>query len=246
MNFFELYYIYIKRINMKVNWEKEKNFLINLINDNIPYEAIGRKYGVTGNAVKKAAKKLGIKLLPRRKIKKYFDKKNMSKFSDDKYKIEDLEPYVLERGEKVSIIKYPNSRGKRMIRKCKYCGNIFETLVIKVRNKGEHFCSKECYINFMKKNAMSDDEKRIKEVFYQKKSKYGLSEKEYNELFNIQKNKCAICGCEFNENNKAFVDHSHITNKVRGLLCTKCNTLLGMSNDNVAILEKAIEYLKNR
>ena len=58
--------------------------------------------------------------------------------------------------------------------------------------------------------------------------------------------KCAICGTEFNEKNKGFVDHSHITNEVRGLLCSKCNSLLGMANDDIEILKKAIEYLKDK
>lgn len=87
-------------------------------------------------------------------------------------------------------------------------------------------------------------EKKAKNVLHQKKAKYGLTEEEYKKLFASQNNKCAICGCEFNENNKGFVDHSHINNEVRGLLCTKCNTLLGMANDNIEVLEKAIQYLK--
>ena len=42
---------------------------------------------------------------------------------------------------------------------------------------------------------------------------------------------------------KGFVDHDHTGNFVRGILCTKCNTLLGMANDNIEILENAIKYL---
>ena len=34
-----------------------------LVTQNLSYEAVGRIYGVTGNAVRKAAKRLGIKLL---------------------------------------------------------------------------------------------------------------------------------------------------------------------------------------
>lgn len=39
-----------------------------IITQNLPYEEIGRRFGVTGNAIRKAAKKLGITLSPRRKI----------------------------------------------------------------------------------------------------------------------------------------------------------------------------------
>ena len=146
--------------------------------------------------------------------------------------------------EKVSIIKYPNSRGRRVIRKCKNCGCTFETLLSKVNAGKELFCSKKCHITYMKSNAMSATEKKARDVFYQKKTKYGLTEEEYKKLFISQNNKCAICGCKFTNENKGFVDHSHINGKVRGLLCTKCNTLLGMAQDNIDILEKAIQYLK--
>jgi hypothetical protein len=33
-----------------------------LLTQNLAYEAVGRMYGVTGNAIKKAAKRLGIEL----------------------------------------------------------------------------------------------------------------------------------------------------------------------------------------
>ena len=52
----------------KVDWINEKQNLENLINKGIAYTEIGRMYGVTIGAVKKAAKKLGINLAPRRKI----------------------------------------------------------------------------------------------------------------------------------------------------------------------------------
>lgn len=40
------------------------------------------------------------------------------------------------------------------------------------------------------------------------------------------------------------VDHCHATNKVRALLCKRCNRLLGIMKDSVLLLERAIEYLK--
>lgn len=61
---------------MKVNWKQEKEILTQLIESGLPYERIGDMYGVSGNAVKKAAKKLGLNLEKRRTIneKEHFNK----------------------------------------------------------------------------------------------------------------------------------------------------------------------------
>ena len=54
---------------MKVNWINEKETLERLIDVGISYERIGKRYGVSGNAVKKAAKKLDIDLEQKHIIK---------------------------------------------------------------------------------------------------------------------------------------------------------------------------------
>ena len=53
---------------MRIKWIEEKENLEKLINEGVSYEFIGRKYGVTGNAIKKAAKRLGIILERKRSI----------------------------------------------------------------------------------------------------------------------------------------------------------------------------------
>jgi len=40
------------------------------------------------------------------------------------------------------------------------------------------------------------------------------------------------------------MDHCHKTNKIRGLLCGKCNSAIGFFDDDTELLEKAIDYLK--
>lgn len=55
---------------------------------------------------------------------------------------------------------------------------------------------------------------------------------------------CAICHGETNGQGDLHVDHDHVTGKVRGLLCSRCNTGIGMMGDNTALLRKAIEYLE--
>lgn len=74
------------------------------------------------------------------------------------------------------------------------------------------------------------------------KFQYGISLEHYNNIQNIQNGFCAICKIK-PEDHKLFVDHSHKTQKIRGLLCRKCNSLLGFCNDKKEILESAIIYL---
>jgi len=73
---------------------------------------------------------------------------------------------------------------------------------------------------------------------------YGISLDDYNEMFRLQEGKCYLCGKHQSEVKRALsVDHCHKTGKIRKLLCQPCNTLLGMSGDNPAVLQKAINYL---
>lgn len=53
----------------KINWEAEKaNLQKYILEDKMSYEAIGRLYEVSGTTIKKAAIRVGIELVPRRKI----------------------------------------------------------------------------------------------------------------------------------------------------------------------------------
>ena len=60
-----------------MNWFEEKENLERMIfEENLSYEEIGRRYGKSGQTIRKMAKKIGIKLIPRRKInpKEHFNK----------------------------------------------------------------------------------------------------------------------------------------------------------------------------
>ena len=75
---------------------------------------------------------------------------------------------------------------------------------------------------------------------------YGISLEEYNLMFNKQKGCCAICKTHQSMLTKALhVDHDHDTEKVRGLLCSKCNTGLGLFNDTQETLYAALKYLED-
>ena len=55
---------------------------------------------------------------------------------------------------------------------------------------------------------------------------------------------CAICKKKPDEGKPLCVDHCHVTGKVRGLLCHKCNMVLAFGNDDPDILRAAIAYLQ--
>ena len=68
---------------------------------------------------------------------------------------------------------------------------------------------------------------------------------EYNKLLEIQNNCCDICKKHNSEfKNALSVDHNHTTGVVRGLLCSKCNHLLGLAEENCSTLTNATLYLK--
>jgi len=72
--------------------------------------------------------------------------------------------------------------------------------------------------------------------------KYGVTQAEYDALLNKQNGCCAICG---RTQLKAFdIDHDHATGRIRGLLCTNCNRMVGHAHDDAERLEKAAAYLR--
>jgi len=67
----------------------------------------------------------------------------------------------------------------------------------------------------------------------------------YDELYEKQMGKCAICGADQNNLSKSLcLDHNHKDGTIRGLLCQNCNLALGLFQDDIEILNKAINYLK--
>jgi len=116
---------------------------------------------------------------------------------------------------------------------CKQCVNINNKIVISNNLEKYRQLSRE----WDKKNRPRRFESEIKH-------KFNITVEIYNEMLQKQDNACGICKVKTIDLNKRLaVDHCHLTNKVRGLLCGKCNMALGLFNDDLKILKTAINYL---
>lgn len=80
--------------------------------------------------------------------------------------------------------------------------------------------------------------------------RYGITPERLASLLEAQQESCAICKEKFTEGNVPCVDHDHSCcikgscgKCVRGLLCNRCNKLLGLAQDDPNILQEAIRYL---
>lgn len=79
---------------------------------------------------------------------------------------------------------------------------------------------------------------------YVYKNTYGITTEDYDKMLKDQGGVCKICGGGPSRGDKLLVvDHCHDTGVVRGLLCNKCNTGIGMFRDDLELLKKAVEYL---
>ncbi len=85
--------------------------------------------------------------------------------------------------------------------------------------------------------------------------KYGITVEEFQALWASQKHQCGICSkvlrekaegvgrLKSNKGNVACVDHCHVTGRIRGILCSNCNTAVGYLRDDPAIARAAARYL---
>ena len=62
-------------------------------------------------------------------------------------------------------------------------------------------------------------------------------------MFKDQYGRCAICSDPPENDRHLCVDHNHVSGDVRGLLCDRCNTILGYCNDCTTVLQEAVKYL---
>ena len=78
------------------------------------------------------------------------------------------------------------------------------------------------------------------------KAKYGIvvTLEDYNKMSAAQDGVCAICQKVDKTGRRLAVDHDHNTGEIRGLLCGRCNRLLGQAEKDLPRIEGLIAYYK--
>jgi len=145
-----------------------------------------------------------------------------------------------------TIAKLEYTVGKPTMKKCTKCKIVqpFKDFHINSR-KGQlaprcKKCNRIKHNEWAKKNR---DKIKKRHSISWRKHKYGLTQEQYNDMILSQNNECAIC--KKPSHKTLHIDHDHTTGKVRGLLCSTCNTGIGFFNEDIDSLNNAVKYLKS-
>ena len=145
------------------------------------------------------------------------------------------------------IAKLEYTVAKPTMKMCRVCKIVqpFKNFYSQSRVKG-HIASrcKKCSSVRHKEYANKNKDKiQKRHAVYWRKHKYGLTQEEYKDMILSQNNECAIC--KKPSHKTLHIDHDHKTGKVRGLLCSTCNTGIGFFNEDIDSLTNAVKYLKS-
>lgn len=155
-----------------------------------------------------------------------------------------------------------------LTKKCNGCGNILprESFSLRKDEKGVwkrrsrcKECESKATANYRTKLSTGQKEnlKEQKKIYNQKNKRKNSNQarirnvkrwsgnpEEIKSYIESHNKTCEICGEKESIVGTLHIDHCHSRNAFRGLLCSTCNTGLGLFNDDISKLASAIEYLK--
>lgn len=73
--------------------------------------------------------------------------------------------------------------------------------------------------------------------------RYGLTVDELDAMLEAQGHKCASCEDPLGDGARQGIDHDHITGRVRGILCCRCNLAIGLLLDDMARMIGLLNYM---
>jgi hypothetical protein len=112
------------------------------------------------------------------------------------------------------------------------------------------FCKQQYYTDNKEKYKKYNTEKtRTRSNNHKLQYKFNISRDDFNRKLEQQSGVCAICKQPETNTYRGkvrnlSVDHCHVTNKLRDLLCRNCNTALGSLKDDKQLILECIKYLE--
>ncbi len=122
---------------------------------------------------------------------------------------------------------------------------------LSIQNKNNYIKHKDSYKEISKSYRINNKEKIVKDrSIYKRKIRYNITQEQYITMLEEQHNCCAACNKPFHGkggNSLApAIDHDHKTGKIRGILHQSCNKALGLVDDDIELLDKLIQYLREQ
>lgn len=129
------------------------------------------------------------------------------------------------------------------MRVCKLCGKP----VKHKQQTGKELLKIKRYPKHCTKCSLKIKKERInKQTVVYLSRLYGMTVEEYLELFNKANHVCQLCGQKERNGRRLSIDHCHMSGTVRGVLCNRCNTVLGTLETLLEqdLLIKSLDYLE--
>jgi peroxiredoxin family protein len=137
-----------------------------------------------------------------------------------------------------------NKDGTLQCTKCEVTQPTWRFPVARARKTGHASWCSNCQARYHEVNKERAHANMKRNHF---KRKYGMTLEEVIELGKEQDNKCPICTQQLVYEKYGYaVDHDHVTDEVRGILCFNCNRSLGGFKDDPVVLRAAADYLEAR
>jgi hypothetical protein len=124
------------------------------------------------------------------------------------------------------------ARKRMAVRRCHKCNTPVPEAA---RKPGIAVCD-DCRMDPRKSRTAHEQRRRLR--------KYGLTQDEYDQLLVDQGDRCAGCQTADPGVKGWCIDHCHKSGKVRALMCNRCNTMLGLANEDPAILRALADFLE--
>lgn len=112
-------------------------------------------------------------------------------------------------------------------------------------NPEKHKETQDRYASYRKEYYQRPEAKlKYRRKFIEKK--YGIPYETYQKMVDAQRNVCYICERPEPDKRNAHlaIDHCHKTGKVRKLLCSRCNKVVGALEEDEELTEKIKHYIK--